>query len=409
MFKPKYGIFFMLFSFLIQPHTVFGFEQSITQITSSAMGILLAVLFLLKKQTLPETGISALAILFFIIGFTSSMINYGFEYFSNYNLFFYFRYSLNRIGFLFLLTRFLYTRKDFLQFITVTVFLATCTAAFPLYDFISGNRQSTFTMEEGRASGVFNDPNEMSAMMVAIFPLAYYLFRHSRKKYLKNIYIISLAALALAIFSSVSRGGLLGLLLVGFYIAKKNMKTITTPLVIGGAVLLFSVFAKDLFMERQTISTSRSGGVKVESSAMARIQHINNGFLLMLKNPVWGVSPRGTIDALRSQLGSRKPQWIHNTLMSVMAEYGLLGFAVYIAMYVVALRSIRRMAAHTDEFYRDLAYYLRAGLLGYMLCALFLSIPLEVMLLTTVALPAVLDKISQIEKQDDISPVIESG
>ena len=84
----------------------------------------------------------------------------------------------------------------------------------------------------------------------------------------------------------------------------------------------------------------------------------------------------------------------------VLAEYGTLGFVVYMWMYVLSFRCIKRLAAHSDEFYRELAYYLRTGLMGYMLCACFIGISLEVMLLVLIALPAILDKICQIEKQN---------
>lgn len=384
----------------MQPHTVFNFAQTTTQRANIAFGLILCLLLLIKKDKFPETGVNALIILFVFIGVLSGYIEYGNFFFTDKSLWSFLVYALNRVGFLFLFTRFIYTRKDFLQTINVIVFFTAMTSSLAIHDMLFPNR-ALYIVEDGRASGVFSDANIMSAMLVGILPLAYYFFLHGRNKYFKQMFIVVITIIMLGIFASVSRGGLLGLLFVGFIILKRNMKKSSTIVVIAIGIILFAGFASKLYKERTTVKKTLSGRTVVDESAYSRVEHIIIALNLFIKNPILGVGIHCTQLAQRDQLNYSPGRlgWIHNTYFSVLAEYGLIGFIIYMWIFVLAFRSLSRLSKNPDDFYRELAFYLRTGLLGYMLCALALSIEFAIMFLAMAALPVILNKIADIEKK----------
>lgn len=403
--KPLNGIIFLLFNFLLQPHVLLRFDQSTTLVSNILIGTTLLILLPFRKIKFPETGLSLLAILLFMCGSISEILNLGTDFLSHEEQRSIFRYALNRVGFLFLFLRYVCTRKDFSVTLKTLVVLGGITAAYTIVDYFFHFTYDP-TVKAGRAIGVFGDPNFLAANLAGLVPLAYYLFMHGTSSWTKRLNISYIVSLVLGVFTTVSRGGLIALILIGGYIARKNIKKVSTPFIIGLMVIIFSFYAKNLYRareaEHQTISTTRTGETVIEGSAYARIMHIKYGFLLWLNNPIFGVGPENAKYAVRKELHlSSSYTTIHNAYFLVLAENGLVGFSLYMGLFLLAFRALSRLSRHKDAYFRELALYLRLALLSHMLTSCFLGNWLELMLWITIALPVILDQIAKNEQQSE--------
>jgi hypothetical protein len=401
--KPLIGIIFLLFNFLLQPHILFGFTQVTTQASNVLIGTTLVLLLPFRKIKFTDSGISILATLFFISGAFSSLLNLGVGFLSIPEQYLIFWMGLNRLGFLLLFVRYVCTRKDFTLIFKTLVVLGGATAVYTVTDYYFHFTYDP-TVKAGRAVGLFGDPNSVASNLAALVPLTYYLFLHGTSNWLRKLYLINIGSLVMGVFCTASRAGFLALLIIGAYITKKNIKKFSTPFVIGSMILLFVVYGRDLYLKReakvQTVSKTLTGKTKIEGSAYSRVLHIQYGILLWLKNPVFGVGVSNAPNAIQEQLGLREVRaHIHNTYFSVLAEYGSVGFLLYMSLFFLAFRSLARLSKHKDPYYKEIAPYLRLSLLSHMFTSFFIGNWVELMQWIAIALPVILDQISKFEQQ----------
>jgi O-antigen ligase len=402
IYRPIYGINFLLFNFLLQPHKLLGFAQITTQLSNLFIGLTLVLLLPFRKVKLPENGISALAILFFISGLISSFLNLGPRFLAMEEQYRIFWMGINRAGFVFLLMRYLCTRGDFLFTFNSIVALGGITAIYTVTDYFFHFTYDP-NVKGGRAIGLFGDPNAVAANLVALIPITYYVFLHGKLNWLRRIYIINICAQVMGVFCTASRAGLLALFLISAFLTGKNLKRFSTFLFIGLLILIFMFYGKNLYLQREakqkTITTTLSGKIRIESSAFSRIQHIKFGVLLWLKNPFFGVGVSNAPQAIQEQLGIRQIRpHIHNTYFSVLAEYGLSGFLLYMGLFFLSFRSLNRLSNHDDPYFNEIATYLRFSLLSHMFTSFFIGNWVELMQWIAIALPVALDQISKFEQ-----------
>jgi O-antigen ligase len=397
--KPHYGIIFLLFNFQLQPHAILGFQQSTTQLTNILIGAILFLKLPFYKIKNPETGASLLAILFFISAVVSSLLNFGFDFVSNEDQIDILRYFLNRVGFLFLFMRYICTRKIFTFTFKTLVVLGSASAVYTIYDWMFRVPLNVNT-KIARAVGVVGDPNHLSANLTGLLPLAYYLFLHGTSKRLKQFNIFAIASLILGVFYSVSRGGLLTLAIIGGWITKKNLKKYSTLIVLGGIVIFFSLYVKDLYSKRVTVRTSFSGRTSLDDSSSQRIEIIKYGLQLWIRNPMFGIGAENTVRSVSKILNIHgNTNSIHNIYVLVLTEFGLVGFLLYMGLFVLAFKSLSRLSRHQDAYFNEIAVYLRIALVSHMISSCFIGNWVELMLWITIALPILLDQISKNEQK----------
>lgn len=396
---------FLLFNFLLQPHTLFGFAQITTQVANIAMGLILFLSLPFRKPKLSDGGISMLAMLFFVSGVVSSLLNFGPEFLliKEQNLMFWM--ALNRFGFLLLFVRYVCTRKDFSAILNALVMFGGATAVYTVADYFFHFTYDP-NVKGGRAIGLFGDPNYVAANLAALVPFTYYLFLHGIANWLRKLYIVNICSLVMGVFCTASRAGLLVLLLIGAYITKKNIKKISTPVVLGAIILLFIFYGRDLYLKReakvQTISKSISGKIRVEKSAYARIEHIQWGLQLWLKNPLFGVGVANSQDAIKKELGIKDAVSIHNTYFGVLAEFGAAGFLIYMGIFILPFRALARLSRNKDPYFKEIVPYLLLALLSNMVTSFFLgNCWVELLQWIAIALPVMLDQISEFEHQSE--------
>jgi O-antigen ligase len=235
-----------------------------------------------------------------------------------------------------------------------------------------------------RSGGTLGDPNELAAVLVVglLASAALAVIRSIPGPIRVGAIFAGVMCLA-GIALSVSRGGLLALgvaLILGVFVAGRwrvHMAALTMIVAIG-TVGYFTTYAPPAALQR---ITENNGG-----SGRANIWVV--GWRMFEANPVHGVgagnfpitsvhyllSP-GTITASRFIVD--QPQVTHNTYLNELAEGGIVGAALFIALLGFALRcfqlSWRGFRRSGDRDLEILAYALFTGLVGFLAASFFLS------------------------------------
>jgi O-antigen ligase len=282
--------------------------------------------------------------------------------------------------------------------------MGALTAAYTIADFFF-NLAPGSSLQGGRATGVHGDPNYLAAKLIALIPLAYYLYVRDTAKWFKRFNIITICLLILGSFLTVSRAGLLTLTIIGGCLLLKNIKKYSTFLIIGAALILFSLYAKDLFLERKTVTTTLAGEKILDTSVVARLELLEKGFKLFLKNPIFGVGLDNTQQSMRDQLSVRSIN-IHNVYLLVLVEFGVGGFLLFMGLFWLAHKSLARLSHLPDPAFNEMAIYLRLALFSHMITSCFIGNWVELLLWITLALPVILYQISKNEDKDRAATVI---
>ena len=192
-------------------------------------------------------------------------------------------------------------------------------------------------------------------------PLTFFWALSERRGLKKTILWILVALLTLGIIFSKSRGGFIGLVMVGvcyIYFSKKRLKA--TLIVI--LLLVFALpFAGEQYMSRISTITQ---GVSGRSSG-DRLEGLVNGISMLIKRPVLGVGV-GCYAKARS-IYFNYYFYSHNLYGELFGELGLASAAWFFWIYLM-FRTSSRLKTYLDEeneqhqFYRAILTGVQSGL-----------------------------------------------
>jgi putative inorganic carbon (HCO3(-)) transporter len=236
-------------------------------------------------------------------------------------------------------------------------------------------------VEDGRIQyvGIFNDPNDLGLLFVAVLPMSLYLAMHGA--FLRRVFWFAGAALLLyGVYLTNSRGALLAVLMIGgvYVLYRRGIVTAGILSAIGLAGM------KMLSSRMQELDAD-------ESSAAGRVDAWYEGLHMFLSQPLFGVGAGNFTD--HNNLTA------HNSLVLVLAETGFVGFILWLAfvgycfwMMVAVVRytpvAIEGSAAGASGWpaEKELALTLLLSLCGMFTAAFFLSRSYTVVLYLVMAL-----------------------
>lgn len=210
-----------------------------------------------------------------------------------------------------------------------------------------------------RSVGFLNDPNDFAQTIVVVVPWIFMRFSAETSAFRQLL----LASPWLALFGYIltlthSRGGMLGAAaaLAFFFKDKIGKKMAALAVAAGvGAFMLGLVGGGDRAMSGK------------EQSASERIDAWNDGIMMLKGNPLFGVGyERFTEHHIRTA---------HNSFVLCFAELGLVGYFLWMGLIVLSFQALARVIAtlgpQTDP--ARYAVLLRVSLVGFLVCAWFLS------------------------------------
>ena len=240
--------------------------------------------------------------------------------------------------------------------------------------------------------GIFNDPNDLGMLFVMCLPLAFYL--RSLVGGVRGLWW-GLCALVLlyGVYLTDSRGALLAcLVMFGVYLWQRRGLFIAGSLGVVAVGVLLALPSRFSEIDAE------------EASAQGRVDSWYEGLQMFRGDPILGIGP--------DMYSDYHHLTAHNSFVLVMAETGIIGFMVFLALIIYAFRMMwagsrpegtyawapeptedaagdawdDADAGDDDAGGRTLALALLLSLAGFFTCAFFLSRSYVVILYLLLAL-----------------------
>jgi len=235
----------------------------------------------------------------------------------------------------------------------------------------------------GPQGHLLSDNNHFAVALCMLIPLVVFLLQVSRSKWLKISLIGMLCLCTIAVLGTHSRGGFIGLLVVGgYYWFKSNHKFIVTSgilIVVGIAALYLS---QDWYNRMNTIESATE-----DSSFVTRLNSWKVHTLLAMDRPLLGggfktgsygyiwqekAQDFDKLDFIETPLPSDDAGWAaHSIYFQVLGDHGVLGLIIYLIIMTTCflkLAWVARETQHLGEEHRwrsDLARMLQLSLIAY--------------------------------------------
>lgn len=272
-------------------------------------------------------------------------------------------------------------RFYFNLFHIVTLFSGLAVGYVALYNSVNG----IGIVEGSRVTipGALGDPNDLS--LVLSFPMGYaiaFIMTKGTGKLRTILGLIGFIVFMTSIIATQSRGGLLAIVAVLVVFGFRIIRSRLLLLIIGSICLMVLVAAAG-------ISDRKSGGASEEgvgASIMGRIHAWETALHMGLRNPITGVGLSLFLnnywDYATHSRAEGKAHVTHSTWFQVLAEAGIVGFAIFIHLIVTVFMSIRSSLERLDRNKGSPEYDplmtattvgTYAGLVGFCVSGSFLS------------------------------------
>lgn len=206
-----------------------------------------------------------------------------------------------------------------------------------------------------RGTGIFGDPNDLAMSLVIVMPFLFAPILAADRGLLRRVLAAGgLGILLYALFLTQSRGGLLGLAVMGAFYAYRRMGKASVLAAVAASAILIVAGSGRL----QAMNAS-------EDSAQGRIQAWSAGLEMLKWKPVLGVGYDTFTD--------HHHLVAHNSFVHTVAELGMVGGVLFIGAFywlLVGNGSSRNRAGTPGS---SLAPEVWAGGIALVVCACFLS------------------------------------
>lgn len=198
-----------------------------------------------------------------------------------------------------------------------------------------------------QAVGNYNNPNSFALLLTCAFPLSFSMFEAERSTFKRSLLLLFMVSLVVSCIYTRSRGGSLGMLMavmLSFLLSRRVCKStglkVFSALAAFGAFLIYGVGI--ILTRPDANSFLGSGG---EASAGDRLMAWVAALRMFTAHPIFGVGWGKFVENALAH-GMDKKLLAHNTLLSVLAETGLVGFTCFVAIIILPLRQLWQMRKH---------------------------------------------------------------
>ncbi|WP_057833115.1 putative O-glycosylation ligase, exosortase A system-associated [Colwellia sp. TT2012] len=415
--RPYIGVSLWIWSAMFFPNGwVWGFASSIRYNMLIAAATIISYVFQKDKIKTDSSALTTLILLFFILTTISSIFTISnpdivwFEW----NIFF------KIIIFYILCILTIKTKHHVNIFIwAITLSAAYFGAAEGLKYIVTGGGHTVAGIPGSRLS----DRNELALAVNITLPLIVFLLSQTTSKWLKIALICAVVFNVVAIIGSYSRGGLLGLIVIGGYFFLQSKRKLLVSIVLILSVCIGGVFVSDKWTDRMdTISTMGQ-----DNSFLGRVVAWKQAVLMAVDNPILGGGFKAgqnpsvwylyeddfhhldfIIDT--GDYKVTRPKAAHSIYFQVLGDQGFVGLFVFLAILLLAYRKLVWVTKNTtDEWVIGLARMLKVSLVAYCAGGAALSLPYFDLSFAIFALSHILYEIIKREKNKKSLPVTEEN
>jgi O-antigen ligase len=187
------------------------------------------------------------------------------------------------------------------------------------------------------------DGNDLAMVFALALPMAWYLGMTYRQPLLRWACRAYLPVAVFTVGLTGSRGGMLAttvaLLTVPLSMTRLSPGRLATSIVMLGAAGALAV----AYIPETLIQRLATTGMEVEGGSFGgRGKLWRAGLAVFPENPVFGYGTGGFKSAITPRLGPAS-QVAHNSYLSVLVEQGIVGFVLYMTMFVVVFLSVLKL------------------------------------------------------------------
>jgi hypothetical protein len=248
--------------------------------------------------------------------------------------------------------------KRHLQMLVLTLFFVSAFTIFRGYSALrAGDFLNPYLMPQGSEEGpgyfyrlrgmaFINDPNDFAQVMVSLIPCMFFFWKKGSLPRNVLFVLVPVAWLIFGMYLTHSRGGIIALLAVVLFGARKKIGTIPAAIIAGGLFAITSV-----------VGWSGGRDVSVEAGS-GRMEAWAVGIDLLKAHPIFGVG--------FGRFGEYFFITAHNTVVVCAAELGMFGLFWWVMFVLPTIRdatvcsvSKKPEPVEEDEFSYDRALSVR--------------------------------------------------
>ena len=232
------------------------------------------------------------------------------------------------------------------------------------------------------------DNNHLALSILMTIPLLIYAYSYATVKFARVCYILVIIVCIVTVIGSYSRGGFVGLLVVGGMFLKNSKRKAGSFALIGlVSVLVFALAPETWFSRLNTINTANDDNSFIGrvvawkiSTLIALDRPFGGGFHAVQLYPVWTMYG-GAIDSL-GFIGTGPagdyPKAAHSIYFEVLGDLGFVGLAIFLSLITVGFKNtmVLKRYARRDPRQRwagDLGNAMQISLVVYCVSGALLS------------------------------------
>lgn len=296
----------------------------------------------------------------------------------------------------------------FVHLVGATVFSALVLVRYPVVNGRLGNL-------------VYYDSNDLALLLVSAIPIAVYFVTRAPGTLKKIAVGLCLPVIVLTIVKTGSRGGFIGLCVVGLYVLFKYKgvalgKRLAALAVVG---VLFVGFAGGQYWQMMSTLLHPTQDYNWSgNSESGRMEVWKRGIGYMLTHPIFGVGVRNfpqaegalSREGQLNKMGGAGFKWsaAHNSFVEIGAETGVIGLILFVALLFQGFRFGSRSSNRSRDgppSSSDIALnrMFVGALLGFVVCGFFLSAAYKAYLYTILGLIVGLEKLRELRARREAS------
>lgn len=240
--------------------------------------------------------------------------------------------------------------------------------------------QLLFGIGERLSFGTMFDPNDISFFLINFIFFNLLFINKNNKVYMRLIGLINILVCSAVILKTGSRGGVVAFASVFAFLLFAHIRTINISF-FKKAFLLTLIFISLLlsttnYERYRTILDIEDDYNWVDETGRVAIWKI--GLKLVLSNPLTGVGVGRFNEGVGRDREERglQARWqsAHNSFVQIGAESGVIGLILYVMMTckVFSITSLILKKSQSDDFVK-ISEMAKAGFIGHVVCAMFLS------------------------------------
>ncbi len=234
----------------------------------------------------------------------------------------------------------------------------------------------------GPAGSFISGNTEIGLALVMILPLIWYLYLNTAQTWIRAGLILALLLIPVAIFGTQSRGALLAIAAISFFIWLKSRKKLVPLIIILLMMPLLLIFMPQQWHDRMSTIVDH----QEDSSAQGRFQAWRFAYEMAVARPLTG----GGFESFNAEnyerfspglvgAGTGKYHDVHSIYFEILGEHGFIGLAIFLILGFFTWKTAARImfltkTSHPDKWAYDLAAMIQVSFVGYAVGGAFLGL-----------------------------------